>query len=82
MSTDYYLVCKKCKTGIDIASDGMSGFKFYYGDIGCMKALKAFIEEHVLCDGPLDIRLESEHVVYENDDFKDIQWPTNNSKGE
>lgn len=70
MSVDYYLLCSKCNNGIDIASDGLSGFKFYSGEPDCMEKTKAFLETHVLCGGV--IKIVPEH--YNDYDFCRIEW--------
>lgn len=74
MSTDYYLACMKCKVCIDVASDGFSGFQFYRAEPDCLLKVHDFLAEHVLCGGPLDIRLLSEHTIHDDESMKHIEW--------
>jgi len=74
MSTDYYMVCDKCKVAIDVASWGLTGFSFYSGEPECMKALRAFLERHTLCGGALP-RLWDEHHV-DDAEYEAVEWRT------
>lgn len=69
MSTDYYLLCPKCNKGLHVAQNGPSGFSFYSGEPDCMKAIKPFLAEHVLCGDY--VRLVPEYYNYE---FEDVEW--------
>lgn len=73
MSTDYYFACRKCKEAIQVGSWGLGGFQFYRAEPGCMKALHKLLEDHTI--GEHDIRLVTEHVIYDDDEFKIIDWP-------
>lgn len=70
MSTDYYLACKKCKAALQVASWGLGGFQFYRNDQKVMVALHKLLEEHTV--GDHDIGLITEHVLYDDDDYKVI----------
>lgn len=71
MSTDYYIACKKCKVCIQIASWGLGGFQFYRNDPACMLKLHKLLEEHTV--GEHDIGLITEHVIDDDDEYKDIE---------
>jgi len=72
MSTDYYIACKKCKVAIHIASWGFNGFQFYRGEPECLFKLHKLLEEHSI--GDHDIGLITENVIYDDDDYKTIDW--------
>lgn len=72
MSTDYYFACRKCKVAIDVASWGLGGFQFYRGEPDCMKKLHKFLEEHTV--GDHDVRVITEHDLYADDEYKEIEW--------
>jgi hypothetical protein len=72
MSTTYYLACKKCKVGVSVGSWGLSGFQFWRGEPECMKALHKLMEDHTI--GEHDIGVITEHEVYDDDDFKELEW--------
>lgn len=72
MSTDYYFACRKCKVAIDVASWGLGGFQFYRNDPDCMLKLHKMLEEHTV--GDHEIVLIPEHVIYDDDDYKLIEW--------
>jgi hypothetical protein len=72
MSTDYYMACRKCKVAVQVASWGLGGFQFYKGHETCMGALHQLLEEHTI--GDHDIGLITEHVLYDDDDYTEIEW--------
>lgn len=76
MSVDWYFVCRDCNEAIEVASDSVSGFSFYYGRPECMKALKDFLSEHSLHDDGPDrspIVFLSEHHPGA-DDWELVEW--------
>lgn len=72
MSTDYYLACKACKVCVQVASWGFSGFQFYRGEPDCMLKVHQLLEEHTI--GEHDIGLITEHVLYDDDGYKELEW--------
>lgn len=72
MSTDYYFTCKACKVCIEAASWGLGGFQFYRGHPDFLIKLHQFLEEHTV--GEHDIGIIDEHVLYDDDDYKEIEW--------
>ena len=71
MSVDYYFVCHECKKSIHVAQDGFSGFIFYSGESGCMKAFKNFLEEHSFHPKSICFAAEQDDCVEEYDE---ITW--------
>jgi len=66
------MACKKCKVAIQVASWGLGGFQFYRGEPDCLLKLHKMLEEHTI--GDHDIGLIHEHTLYDDDDYKEIEW--------
>jgi hypothetical protein len=77
MSTDQYVVCHKCKVSIQVASYGLGGFRFYRGEPGCMRALHAFLEEHLMHSDKVGFAPEQHY-----EDYKEVEWPHSAAPGE
>lgn len=71
MSVEYFLASEtEC---IWVASVGLGGFGFLYGEQGCMKALTGFLERNM----GENLRFVSEHVIdeeIESGKLKEIDW--------
>lgn len=70
MSTDYFMVCHECKQSIHVAQDGLSGWTFYRGEPGCMKALGAFLKDHSFHPDRIAMAREQEF-----EEYTEIEWP-------
>lgn len=46
MSTEYYIVCRKCQDALWAGCDGMGGWQFLYANRQEMKALGEFLATH------------------------------------
>lgn len=82
MSTEYFLVCDKCRIGINILCISFGRFIFYHGEPDCMKKLTEFFDKHLSCalrivieDGFYDLSDEEEENPY-----MEIEWVTNSKK--
>jgi hypothetical protein len=80
MSSDYFLICDKCKYGINIGQSGWP-FSFYSGEKDFLDKFNNFIAEHVGC--PLRVIIEDEFYDLEGDDlanpiWKEVEWQANN----
>jgi hypothetical protein len=73
MSVDYYIACHECRKIIHVAQDGMSGFSFYSGEPGCMKALRDMLDDG--CKFHLDKLAFVREQGPEWDDYAEIEWP-------
>jgi len=61
MSTEYYLVCKNCNTGVWLGSDSCSYSFACPNDV--RESLASFLETHVRCPGEkMNIVIEDEHT--------------------
>ena len=72
MSCDYYMACNSCKSCINFASDGLSGFKFFRNEPGCMEVLHAWFHDHALCS-PMP-RMTTEYEVVDGDGWTEVEW--------
>jgi hypothetical protein len=76
MSTSYFLACKTCKVAVEVGSWGLSGFQFYRGHPDCMEKLHKLLEDHTIGEEH-DIGITTEHVIYDDEAWKELEWKRN-----